>query len=217
MISSPATGAAAAARARRGSVGLDRWRERLLIAKYNREQIEYRAGRWRVRAWRPANARTPTTRPLTRAWRVGPICACASAAPAATTAPRKRARVIGPECSIDFGVTRIYPLEGDWPAGLRHLQGLSASKRATSAQPDFDPPAALERAVQPGLARRRQRHAAGAARTVCGGGDRRSDIGAEALLLRPDLGSGRGQHVWDEARLGPLDDVRRPPCASGTA
>ncbi len=112
-------------------------------------------------------------------------------------------RRIGPEAEVEFGVTRIYPVEGDWQEGYKTYKSFTLEK-GHACPAGFDPPLHWNELYNLGWR----------------GGDNAPlqelpdlyaeaalarDIGAEALYLDPVWDVVEGSSIWDEARLGPLD------------
>jgi hypothetical protein len=110
---------------------------------------------------------------------------------------------IGRDAEIQFGVTRIYPFEGNWQEGYRTYKGFLLEK-GHGCPPDFDPPLHWNELYNLGWR----------------GGDNAplqelpelyreaaiaQDIGAEAFYFDPVWDVVEGSSIWDEERLGPLD------------
>jgi len=116
-------------------------------------------------------------------------------------------RTLGPQAAVEFGVTRICPFEGDWQDGYRTYKGFLLEK-GHGCPPGFDPPLHWNELYNLGwrggdnapLQELADLHAEAAIAR---------DIGAEALYLDPVWDVVEGSSIWDEERLGPLDEFVR--------
>lgn len=177
-----------------------------LIAKYNRERIEFSLAEGEF-----VLARSKREDPYFQTFNsrvagganvclrfggVGRFHACP-----------EMAREIGPNADLAFGPTRIYPVDGDWPEGYRVYKQF-LRERGHVCPPDFDPPVHWNELYNLGWR----------------GGDnaplqelpelmqeaaRAADIGAEAFYFDPVWDVVEGSTIWDQERLGPLEDFVR--------
>ena len=116
-------------------------------------------------------------------------------------------RELGPDATLRFGPTRIYPVSGDWQEAYRVYKGFLLEK-GHGCPADFDPPLHWNELYNLGwrggdnapLQELPELNAEAATA---------QDIGAEALYLDPVWDTFEGSSVWDEARLGPLNQFVR--------
>jgi hypothetical protein len=118
--------------------------------------------------------------------------------------PGLRLRFNGERSRIDFGVTTIQPVEGGWEAGHR-VYAAQMRDRGHGTPADFDPPVHWNELYN--LSWRGGTNAplqtlpelwieAGRAR----------DMGAEAFYFDPGWDIAEGSTIWDDSRLGPIED-----------
>jgi hypothetical protein len=116
-------------------------------------------------------------------------------------------REMGRDAAFEFGATRIYPVEGDWQDGYKTYKGFLIEKGHV-CPPDFDPPLHWNELYNLGwrggdnapLQELPDLYAEAAIAT---------DIGAEAFYCDPVWDVVEGSSIWDEERLGSLDEFVR--------
>jgi len=173
-----------------------------LIAKYNREQMEFSLadGEFVLAPSKRSDSYYQTFN--SRIAGGANVCFRFAGVGRYNTVP-EAIREIGREAAVEFGVTRIYPVEGDWPEGYRTYKGFLAEKGHT-CPPDFNPPLHWNELYNLGwrggdnapLQEIPELYAEAAAA---------QDIGAEAFYFDPVWDIVEGSSIWDEARLGPLE------------
>ena len=178
-----------------GSVGY-------LIAKHNREQIEFSLADGEF-VLAPSKRADDYYRTFSSQIAGGAnVCFRYAGAGRYNLAP-EGIREIGRDAAFEFGATRIYPVEGDWQDGYKTYKGFLIEKGHV-CPPDFDPPLHWNELYNLGWR----------------GGDNTplqelpqlyeeatiaQDIGAEAFYCDPVWDVIEGSSLWDEERLGPLD------------
>ena len=172
-----------------------------LIAKYNHQQIEYALvdGEFVLAPSKRASDYFQTFNP--RVAGGANLCLRFGGVGRYNRSP-EAIEIIGRATSVDFGVTRIYPLEGDWQAGYR-LYKTFLQEKGHGCPIDFDPPLHWNELYNLGWR----------------GGDNAplqelpeiyaeaaiaQDIGAEAFYFDPVWDIAEGSTIWDEERLGAL-------------
>jgi hypothetical protein len=121
--------------------------------------------------------------------------------------PARSASGIGRDATFEFGATRICPVEGDWQEGYKTYKGFLLEK-GHGCPPDFDPPLHWNELYNLGwrggdntpLQELPELYAEAAIAR---------DIGAEAFYFDPVWDVVEGSSIWDEARLGSLEDFVR--------
>ncbi|MGI9148247.1 MAG: hypothetical protein ACR2IK_17120 [Chloroflexota bacterium] len=173
-----------------------------LVAKYNRQQIEFALaeGEFILAPSKRSDAYYQTFNP--RVAGGANLCLRFGGVGRYQASPES-ARVIGPESGIDFGVTRVYPVEGDWAAGYAVYKDFLKQKGHTIPS-DFDPPVHWNELYNLGW-RGGDNAALQEPPEIMAEAALAKDIGAEALYFDPVWDVFEGSSVWDEARLGPLD------------
>jgi hypothetical protein len=177
-------------------------RDGYLIAKYNREEMEFSLadGEFVLAASKRSDKYHQTFNTQIAGGANG--CFRYAGVGRYNTVP-EAVLEIGRDTAIQFGVTRIYPFEGDWQEGYRTYKGFLLEK-GHGCPPDFDPPLHWNELYNLGWR----------------GGDNAplqelpelyaeaaigQDIGAEAFYFDPVWDVVEGSSIWDEERLGPLD------------
>ena len=177
-------------------------KEGFLIAKYNREQIEFALvdGEFVVS---PDKSGDDPYRKVGPAKWGADVCLRFAGAGRYRSAPDRADRLRG-ESTYEFGATRIVPIQGDWQNGYRAYKELLLEK-GHSFPADFDPPVHWNELYNLGwrggfntpLQELPELYAEAALA---------KDIGAEAFYFDPVWDIFEGSSVWDEARLGPLPE-----------
>ena len=114
---------------------------------------------------------------------------------------------IGRDAMFEFGATRICPVVGDWQTGYKTYKGFLLEK-GHACPPDFAPPLHWNELYNLGwrggdntpLQELPELYAEAAIAR---------DIGAEAFYFDPVWDVVEGSSIWDEARLGSLEDFVR--------
>ena len=177
-----------------------------LIAKYNREQIEFSLADGEF-VLAPSKRADDYYRTFNSQIAGGAnVCFRYAGAGRYNLAP-EGIREIGRDGTFEFGATRIYPVEGDWQDGYKTYKSFLLEKGHV-CPPDFDPPLHWNELYNLGWR----------------GGDNTplqelpdlyaeaaiaQDIGAEAFYFDPVWDIVEGSNIWDEERLGPLDEFVR--------
>ena len=173
-----------------------------LIAKYNREQMEFSLvdGEFVLAPSKRSDKYYQTFNSQIAGG--ANVCLRFAGAGRYNTVP-EAAREIGRDAALEFGVTRIYPVNGDWQEGYKAYKGFLLEK-GHSCPPDFDPPLHWNELYNLGwrggdnapLQELPELYAEAAIA---------QDIGAEAFYFDPVWDVVEGSSIWDEERLGPLD------------
>ncbi|MCO6453260.1 MAG: hypothetical protein J5I90_20935 [Caldilineales bacterium] len=173
-----------------------------LIAKYNREQIEFSLadGEFVLAPSKRSEDYYQTFNPQIAGG--ANVCFRYAGVGRYNLTP-EGVREIGPNARFEFGATRIYPVEGDWQDGYTTYKGFLLEK-GHICPPDFDPPLHWNELYNLGWrggdnAPLQERPNLFAEAAVA------QDIGAEAFYLDPVWDVVEGSSIWDEERLGPLD------------
>jgi hypothetical protein len=177
-----------------------------LFAKYHREQIEFSLaeGEFILAPSKRSDAYYQTF--SARVAGGANLCLRFAGAGCYQASP-EAARVIGPESSIDFGPTRVYAVEGDWQAGYATYKQFLIEK-GHICPPDFDPPVHWNELYNLGW-RGGDNAALQEPPQLLAEGALAQDIGAEAFYFDPVWDLFEGSSIWDEDRLGPLEEFVR--------
>ncbi len=114
---------------------------------------------------------------------------------------------LGCDADLEFGATRIYPVKGDWQEGYKTYKEFLLEK-GHRCPPDFDPPLHWNELYNLGWrggdnAPLQELPALYAEAAIA------QDIGAEAFYFDPIWDIIEGSSIWDEERLGRLDEFVR--------
>ncbi len=174
-----------------------------LIAKYNREQVEFSLadGEFILAPSKRSDAYYQTFNP--RVAGGANLCLRFGGVGRYNATP-EAGRALGPEATIEFGATRVYPVEGDWPEGYRVYKSFLIEKGHV-CPPDFDPPVHWNELYNLGW-RGGDNAPLQEPRELLAEAALAQDVGAEAFYFDPVWDLFEGSSVWDAARLGPLDD-----------
>ncbi|MBI2942009.1 MAG: hypothetical protein HYY04_16385 [Chloroflexi bacterium] len=179
-----------------------------LIAKYSPDQIEFAIAEGEM--VRPASQRsdpTETFNPPIAGWlRGGSVCFRFGGVGRRHGCP-EASRAIGAAAAIPFGITRIYPVEGDWPEGYRTYKRFLVEK-GHGCPADFDPPVYWNQIYNTGWPVGDNAPLQEPAEILAEAAIAR-DVGAEALYYDTGWDTYQGSSVWDEARFGPIEDFVR--------
>lgn len=178
-----------------------------LIAKYNREQIEFSLadGEFILAPSKRSDAYYQTFNP--RIAGGANLCLRFGGVGRYQASP-EAAQSLGPDAQVEFGPTRVYPIDGDWQAGYATYKDFLSSGKGHVCPPDFDPPVHWNELYNLGWrggdnAVLQEPPALLAEAAIA------QDIGAEAFYFDPVWDIFEGSSIWDEARLGPLDGFVR--------
>lgn len=114
---------------------------------------------------------------------------------------------LGANADVEFGVTRIYPMQGEWQQGYGVYKAFLREKGHTFP-PDFDPPVHWNELYNLGW-RGGDNATLQELPELYGEAAIARDIGAEAFYFDPVWDVVEGTTLWDEERLGPLETFVR--------
>ena len=178
-------------------------KEGFLIAKYNRDQIEFALvdGEFMVSASNRGDDFYRTFHPT----KVGgaDVCLRFGGAGRYRSAPDRADRLRG-ESAYEFGVTRIVPIQGAWQDGYCSYKELLLEK-GHSCPADFDPPVHWNELYNLGW-RGGENAPLQELPELYGEAAIAKDIGAEAFYFDPVWDIFEGSSEWDEERLGLLPE-----------
>lgn len=174
-----------------------------LIAKYNREQIEYALadGEFILAPSKRSSDYYHTFDP--RVAGGASLCLRFGGFGQYNRSPEAM-ESIGPGMDLTLGVTRIYPVTGDWQIGYGVYKTFLL-EQGHGCPPDFDPPLHWNELYNLGW-RGGDNAPLQELPELYDEAERAQDIGAEAFYFDPVWDIVEGSTVWDEERLGPLAD-----------
>jgi hypothetical protein len=177
-----------------------------LIAKYNREQMEFSLadGEFVLAPSKRADKYYQTFSSQVAGG--ANVCLRFAGVGRYNTVP-EAVHDLGRDAVLEFGATRIYPIEGDWEEGYKTYKGFLLEK-GHRCPADFDPPLHWNELYNLGWrggdnAALQELPALYAEAAIA------QEIGAEAFYFDPVWDVIEGSSLWDEARLGPLDEFVR--------
>ena len=177
-----------------------------LIAKYNREQMEFSLADGEF-VLAPSKRADDYYRTFNSQIAGGAnVCFRYAGAGRYNLAP-EGIREIARDGTFEFGATRIYPVEGDWQDGYKTYRSFLIEKGHV-CPPDFDPPLHWNELYNLGW-RGGDNTPLQDLPDLCAEAAIAADIGAEAFYLDPVWDVVEGSSIWDEERLGPLDEFVR--------
>ena len=177
-----------------------------LIAKYNREQMEFSLADGEF-VLAPSKRSDDYYQTFNSQIAGGAnVCFRFAGVGRHNTVP-EAAGEIGSDAILGFGVTRIYPVTGDWQEGYKTHKGFLLEK-GHGCPPDFDPPLHWNELYNLGW-RGGDNAPLQELSELCAEAAIAQDIGAEAFYFDPVWDVFEGSSIWDEARLGSLEEFVR--------